>query len=587
MKKNEKRQKKNSNKDLDKEEVILVPKKQKPKSKMPRAPKAMDSESKEIRVHMSGSKGSSSTEAIASRDDQSFVGTTMECKEQEFRRKGENKKLTKEEISSVPCLIKPVIVPVNEKEISEMADKMVKDLTKGKRKAGKKSDKNKESCVEENAQEMMKKTKQNGKVEEVVYAEKNEHSEEKESNYNNNEITDQGNEVTTVDEIRDEDNSRQYEKHNEVISKDQNANDGSKQDRADKARRGSQLKNHKKNSKERKSNLEQEEISSSRKISNKEEIRKFLAGGKAELSAEGKYNVKGKSNVKTDKGHDSIPSREEKRSNKECIDNVKNNNLGNQSIATDTEKTPNAEISVKKSAKKTKKNGFAVPRKKESIKANDSKDRMDLTVDEKASRKKSAKKDEKMQINGSPFDSSTVDSCKKRKGNSKKKGDNDIVKNVRAQCMKVLVEQTVNMNEIEKDIEHSCKEAGNLLRPSLQKVVNNENHYNTYKHGKRSKTADSYQKSIKRLKEESSRAITCNDAAEQRLDEIISYREANEIIADSLGHLSSKEKSTESMQGSPLIPENITDELPFSNLFKAVPVCEGMFESSIFKGGHF
>ena len=78
----------------------------------------------------------------------SFVNAneaTLKNKEKEFRRKCESWQLTREDVTSVPTLIKPTIKPIDENEISVMAEKMMKEM-KGKRNSINQQLKNSETC---------------------------------------------------------------------------------------------------------------------------------------------------------------------------------------------------------------------------------------------------------------------------------------------------------------------------------------------------------------------------------------------------------------------------------------------------------
>ena len=505
-------------------------------------------------------------------------------KEEKFKQKSERWKLTKEEIASVPTLIKPTIAQIDEKEISEMAEKMMKDIQNGKGKM--KSIGRKRKVVDDDDDGGSgEKVNRDGKTEVENRSSKKKRVEKIEEESDKEEEYGELGTNTDVNRKREQSKSFTREREEAMTSREagkckerENSDMAMTQGRADdasndKAASTSVRDVGKAATSKKREKPKQNGCGVKTKISNKEEMERLLENSMKKKAHVGKKPPKEKQ----------LKCWDESSAKAEEIDEVevkgKKSAIDSQMVSESAPtKTEDAEGQIvgeeaSKKSKKFKKSAFAVPLKR----------------DDSKTKKTNDKNDPKKTCGNLTNDSGNCSKniskvTKANRNNGSKKSS--VVKNNRTVCMSVLVEQNINVMELERHCNLDPKVTGRNGEWSIKGEVNSKREFSN--HSGIDALIDAKASNV------SSKSSTCNgdEKAEQRLDdEIISFQEASEIIAESFAIASpATEKKTaatdnrktgaplsDEMQASPLVPTNITDELPFSNLFKAVPECEGLY----------
>ena len=428
-------------------------------------------------------------------------GATEKYKEEEFRKKSESWQLTREEINCVPSLVKPTIAPIDDKEVADMTEKLVKAI---KNKEGKKGTRDLKKVKRDDNSDKKKTPKRSAE----------EDSKEKDSKCGKKaKIQPKAQEVKSSNVLQNG-KSREPETNAGGFVKTSIITDD-KQPGAIRSKKGIN-----KNSK-RFTHFEGSDATENKKID-------------------------AKKNRGIAKGSDTMP--------KPNIDTGKNINIEKDS----------SKISLK-----TKKGGFSVPRKRKSAQNVGSRDQSENSICDKNVSGNTAVSEQSLSHNSRSIEATTVNKGEIQSPKDKKKRKHNIIKQ---NSMPVSAKHDVVESNAEDALQHEFK---NSIKNTKVETLNNS-----------SKSENSYYKDSN-YKNGNASIVKCLDAAEQRLDEIISFQEANEIIADSFAIASPKTKKKYTKHGrvntdalevtrtSPLVPENIPVDMPFSNLFKSEPLCGG------------
>ena len=435
---------------------------------------------------------------------------TVKHKEERIRERCKSWQLTREEITSVPTLIKPIIKPIDDKIISNMAEKMMKEIKDN-----------------QNSQKL-KKTE------------------------------------TPVDSKKEQTIARTSKQiSGGVLKKKEGKFKMSKQcdialQPATKKRDAATAQGKLIGSQMKKSSGRSSEAKTSGKSHS------HLAQAKHLDKKSSQEAIENLAHHSSDKILENAPY---KASNDKSCETFKHQDVLD-------EPQDNAEKSLK-----TMKYRFSVPLKKEIH---------DASSNNKTSRKPFNTETEPLHKVSS--DSKTKVGDSKLQTTNVKKGKH--LKSITGECQLFLPEYNINVI----DYENTAKKSQNTLHPEYRKCKSIENKTIPYDSSK-DISANIYNTS---LKEESSSNSTkmhsnfrCMDGGDQRLDEIISFQQANEIIANSFAIESPNVKqrfemnqdsdkvkpSSDEKQASPLVPRYVAESVQFLDIFKGVsPEREGKFK---------
>ena len=483
---------------------------------------------------------------------------TVKIKEKRIRQKCESWQLTREEITSVPTLIKPTIKPIDDKVISNMAEKMMKKLKENQNSPELK--KTETSVNSKNEQTATRTSKKKGKDKPSSHNRKDEYKQTKNSKLNHDPMaklnTKSASPNLSMGSKQISEGVLKKKQGNFKISKElESSIKKSDADLAEGKLIGSQM-------------TESNGIISEAKTSDK--IHPHLAQAKNLDKKGSKDAVENSAHHSSDKV---LENASYEASNDKLCENIKHRDI----LDKQDESKDNTEKSLK-----TTKCRFSVPIKRKIH---------DTSSNQKTSRKTLNNETEPLHKVSSDNKTKMGDS-RQQTTYSVRKGKH--LKSINNQCQLALPEYDINVGEYENATKKS-EDTLHLEYRNQNSIENKDIPYDSSKDISINFYNTPFKDEISAYSTKLRGTFKCLDDGEQRLDEIISFQQASEIIANSfviespkvrqrfeMNQESGKVKpSSDEKQASPLVSGYDAESVKFLDIFKAMsPDREGKFKNA-------